>query len=147
MIVVSVVSMVRWSDPPESDLAVISQSLGPTLSDVGSKRCSAPLRISLPLTKPFSLSRGTRPGSTERCRTLDLNLEKGTMYRCTARRGLLRSQGRKQESYEHPLTQSSWELVRANVAKADFVEVTISQLMQPVYHVVMATLKVLIDSG
>src|ERR1700733_3592959 len=44
----------------KNDAAVISQSLGPTLSHVESKRCSAPLRISLPLTTPFSLSRGTR---------------------------------------------------------------------------------------
>ena len=40
-----------------------------------------------------------------------------------------------------------WELVRANVAKAEFIESAISLLMQLVYHVVMATLKVLIDSG
>ena len=61
--------------------------------------------------------------------------------------GSCRSQGREQESYEHPLTQALWELVRANVAKAEFIEAPISQLMQPVYHMIMATLKVLIDSG
>ena len=60
--------------------------------------------------------------------------------------GSCRSQGREQESYERPLTQALWELVRANVAKAEFIEAPISQLMQPVYHMIMATLKVLIDS-
>ena len=40
-----------------------------------------------------------------------------------------------------------WELVRGDVAKAEFIEAAVSQLMQLVYHVVMAALKVLIDSG
>jgi hypothetical protein len=40
-----------------------------------------------------------------------------------------------------------WELIRADVAEAELIELKISQLMQFIHHVVVTTLKRLIDPG
>ena len=47
----------------------------------------------------------------------------------------------------HYLIFLSWELIRANIAEAKFIELTVSQLMQFVNHVVVPALKSTIDSG
>ena len=40
-----------------------------------------------------------------------------------------------------------WELIRADVAEAELIELTISQLMQSIYHVVVTTLERFINPG
>jgi hypothetical protein len=41
----------------------------------------------------------------------------------------------------------SWELIRADIAEAKFIELTVSQLMQFINHVVVPALESAIDSG
>jgi hypothetical protein len=46
-----------------------------------------------------------------------------------------------------PLPCRLWELILADNAEAEFIELTTSQLMQSIHHVVMTTCKRLINSG
>jgi hypothetical protein len=40
-----------------------------------------------------------------------------------------------------------WELIRADVAEAEFIEGAVSELMQSIHHVVMTAFEGLIDPG
>jgi hypothetical protein len=40
-----------------------------------------------------------------------------------------------------------WELIRADIAEAEFIEAAVSELMQSIHHVVMTAFKGLIDSS